>query len=240
MTPHDWFVEHRAARVAGALEPKEERLFADHLHRCEECRAEVARLERELAWLPMAAAPAAPRPGLSRQIAERVLRRPSVWRHGPGLAAAATIVLASALGLSEHRRRAGVDRLLADRDRRLAALEDTLSVIRHAARVVHHEIAMDGHRGGLLIFQDETSHRWNVVVHGLPAAPAGTVYQFWFVTEAGMVRSVALPMDGNRPAFATVAMPATPAPVMGAALTVEPMAGRSSEPRGREIAHVDF
>ncbi len=241
MTPHDWYVEHRAAWVAGALEPKEERLFADHLPRCEECRIEVARLERELAWLPMAAAPAAPRPGLTREIADRVLRRPPAWRrYGPGLAAAAAIVIATGLGVGEHRRRTGVESLLADRERRLAALEDTLSVMRSAARVVHHEIAMDGHRGGLLIFQDETSHRWNVVVHGLPAAPPGSVYCFWFVTESGMVRSVDLRLDEGRPAFATVSMPATPAPVMGAALTVEPMAERSDEPRGREIAHVDF
>jgi len=241
MTPHDWYVEHRAAWVARALEPREHQLFADHLPRCEECQTEVVRLERDLAWLPIAVTPAAPRPGLTRQIADRVLRRPAVWRrHAPGLAAAAALIAAAGLGLSEHRRRAEVETLLADRDQRLAALADTLSVIRRAARVVHRDIAMDGHRGGLLIFQDETSHRWNVVVHGLPAAPAGTVYQFWFVTESGMVKSVKLPMDGNRPAFATVSMPATPAPVMGAALTVEPMLARSDRPEGREIAHVDF
>ncbi len=241
MTPHDWYVEHRAAWVAGALEPREQTLFADHLPRCEECRAEVIRLERDLAWLPMAAVPAPPRPGLTRQIAERVLRRPPAWRrYGPGLAAAAARIAAPGLGLAEHRRRGDLELLLADRDRRLAALEDTLSVIRSAARVVHHEIAMDGHRGGLLIFQDETSHRWNVVVHGLPAAPPGSVYCFWFVTESGMVRSVDLRLDDGKPAFATVSMPATPAPVMGAALTVEPMLARSSQPAGREIAHVDF
>jgi anti-sigma-K factor RskA len=241
VTPHDWYVEHRAAWIAGALEAREQRVFADHLPRCAECRAEVERLERELAWLPMAASPAAPRPGLTRQIADRVLHGKPAWRrYIPGLAAAAALLMATGLGLSEHRRRAEVETLLADRTRRLAALEDTLSVIRSAARVVHHEIAMDGHRGGLLIFQDETSHRWNVVVHGLPAAPAGTVYQFWFVTESGMVKSVELPMDGNRPAFATVSMPATPAPVMGAALTVEPMPAWSDQPKGREIAHVDF
>ncbi len=241
MTPHDWYVEHRAAWVARALEPKEERTFADHLSRCGECREDVARLERELAWLPMAVAPAAPRPGLTRQMADGVLRRPQAWRrYGPGLAAAAAIVIATGLGLSEHRRRTGAEALLADRDRRLAALEDTLSVIRGAARVVHHDIAMDGHRGGLLIFQDETSHRWTVVVHGLPAAPPGSVYCFWFVTESGMVRSVDLRLDAGRPAFATVSMPATPAPVMGAALTVEPTLARSDQPQGREIAHVDF
>ena len=168
MTPHDWYVEHRAAWVARALETKEERLFADHLRRCAECRTEVATLERELGWLPMGAPPAAPRPGLTREIADRILRRPPAWRrYGPPLAAAATILVAG-LGLRERSRRAEVETLLADRERRLAAIEDTLSVIRSAARVVHHDIAMDGHRGGLLIFQDERSHRWNVVVYGLP------------------------------------------------------------------------
>jgi hypothetical protein len=241
MTPHDWYVEHRAAWVAHALEAKEERLFADHLRRCGECRAEVAGLEQQLGWLPMGAAPAAPRPGLTREIADRVLRRPSAWRRfGPGVAAAATMLIALGLGARERRQRADLEALLADRARRRAPVEDTLSVIRSAGRVVHHDIAMDGYRGGLLIFQDEHSHRWNVVVHGLPAAPAGSVYQFWFVTESGMVKSVSLPMDGSRPAFATVSMPDTPAPVMGAALTVEPMLAQSDEPQGREIAHVDF
>ena len=241
MTPHDWYVEHRPAWVARALEAKEERLFADHLRRCAECRTEVATLERQLGWLPMGAAPAPPRPGLTREIADRVLRRPSAWRrYGPGLAAAATMLLALGLGIRERRQRAELEALLADRERRLAAVEDTLSVMRSAGRVVVHDIALDGHRGGLLIFQDERSHRWNVVVHGLPAAPAGSVYQFWFVTESGMVKSVSLPMDGSRPAFATVSMPDTPAPVMGAALTVEPMPATSAEPRGREIAHVNF
>jgi len=241
VTPHDWYVEHRAAWVAGSLDAREQEIFADHLPRCEECRAEVARLERELAWLPMAAAPTAPRPGLTRQIAERVLRRPPAWRrYAPALAAAAVLVAALGLGVRERRRVTEVEVLLAQRNLRLAALEDTLSVIRGAARVVQRDISMDGHRGGLLIFQDETSHRWNVVVHGLPAAPAGTVYQFWFVTESGMVRSVELPMDRGRPAFATVSMPPIPAAIMGAALTVEPMLARSDRPEGREIAHVDF
>ncbi len=241
MTPHDWYVEHRAAWVAGSLEPKEIRLFADHLPRCEECRIEIGRLERELRWLPMAAAPAAPRPGLSHQLADRVLRRPSAWwRYGTGIAAAAAVVAAAGVSIVEYRGRSEAEALLAASGRRVAALEDTLSVMRGAARVVHHDIAMDGHRGGLLIFQDETSHRWNVVVHGLPAAPPGEVYCFWFVTQSGMVRSVDLRMDGGRPAFATVSMPSTPAPVMGAALTVEPMLARSDQPKGREIAHVDF
>jgi hypothetical protein len=79
-----------------------------------------------------------------------------------------------------------------------------------------------------------------VVVHGLPPAPAGNVYQFWFITETGMVRSVTVNADTARPAFVTLPMPPVRSPVMGAALTVEPALNRSSEPQGQQLAHVTF
>jgi hypothetical protein len=241
MSVHDWYVENRWAYVTRALEPREERLFADHLARCEECARDVARFERDLAWLPMGASPVVPRPGFLRWLAEEVLRRKTHRRRfAPPIAAAAVVLLASGLAVQEHHRRAELQVLLADRDERLAALMDTLSVMRDAHRVIQEDIAMDGHRGGLLIFQDATSHRWNVVVHGLPPAPAGSVYQFWFITDNGMLRSVELRLEANRPAFATVAMPKTPGAVMGAALTVEPAASPAPEPSGPELAHIEF
>jgi hypothetical protein len=97
---------------------------------------------------------------------------------------------------------------------------------------------VDGRNGGLLIFADNSSHRWNVVMHGLPAAPTGQAYQFWFITVDGMVRSVTLSADPARPAFATLEMPPTGAAVMGASLTLESSDARSPEPRGRELAHL--
>jgi len=99
---------------------------------------------------------------------------------------------------------------------------------------------MDGHRGGMLIFQDAVSHRWCVIVHGLPPAPSGSVYQFWFIMETGMVRSVEVNADMQRPAFMTLPMPGVAAPVIGAALTMEPVVNRSNEPKGVELAHVVF
>lgn len=241
MTPHDWYVENREAYVARALELREERLFADHLPRCAECTGAVARLERELGWLGMGAAPVAPRPGLTRELAERVLRPRSAWRRLVPLAAAAVIAaMALGYGAGERRRSTELAGQLAAVQHTLAAVQDTLSVMRDAQHVVQRDIAMDGHRGGLLIFQDPTSHRWNVVMHGLPPAPPGEVYQFWFITENGMVRSVELKADNERPAFATVAMPKVPGAVMGAALTVEPVSNETAAPRGRELAHVEF
>ena len=63
MTAHDWYIENRAGFVARSLERGEERTFRDHLVRCDECTREVARMERDLGWLPMGVAPVA-RPGL--------------------------------------------------------------------------------------------------------------------------------------------------------------------------------
>lgn len=242
MNAHDWYVENRSAFVARALEPEEEQTFRDHLPRCEECRREVARLEADLAWLPMAARPAVPSPGLTHRIVGRVLRRPGRGASLVPWAAAAAAVLVA--GGSAWQLRGDRDQLraqLAEREHRLMAVEDTLSVLRQARQVTQASIAMEGRQAGLVIFQDPVTHRWGVVVHGLPPAPAGSVYQFWFITTSGMIRSVEVPAEENRPAFLTVSMPGKSAPVMGAALTMEPMVDRSGdEPRGPELAHVTF
>jgi anti-sigma-K factor RskA len=234
MTAHDWYDENRAAFVARSLEPGEERTFRDHLLRCDECSREVRRLERELAWLPMGAAPVAPPPGFARRMAAEILDRPARWRRWLPLAAAASLALTAA-GAALYVR--GESRELRTQ---LAAVEDTLSVLRRANNVLQTQISMNGHQGGLLIFQDATSHRWCVIVHGLPPAPAGSMYQFWFITESGMVRSVQVDADMRRPAIMTLPMPGVAAPVMGAALTVESVVNHSEEPKGVTLAHVVF
>jgi Anti-sigma-K factor rskA len=241
MTSHQWYIENRAAFVARSLERDEERVYRDHLAGCEECAAEVKQLGRDLAWLPMGVTPVAPEPGLSRRMAGAILDRPDAWRRRlPYALAAATLLLAVGLGVSKRAEGARLRSLLADTQGRMMALEDTLSVLRSAHQVAQIPISMEGRHGGLLIFQDATSHRWCVIVHGLPPAPSGNVYQFWFITETGMVRSVEVNADTSRPAIMTLAMPPVPAPVMGAALTVEPAVSRSSEPQGPQLAHITF
>ena len=201
---------------------------------------EVARLERDLGWLPMGVAPVAPPPGFARQMAAEILDRPSRWRRRLPLAAGLALVSLGASISARHEGRELRERL-ASRESRLAALEDTLSVLRRANMVLQTQISMNGHeQGGLLIFQDAVSHRWCVIVHGLPPAPAGSKYQFWFITETGMVRSVEVNADTRRPAFMTLPMPGVAAPVMGAALTMESVVNHSEEPKGVTLAHVVF
>ncbi|MEZ4587633.1 MAG: anti-sigma factor [Gemmatimonadales bacterium] len=241
MSSHDWFVEHRAAYFAGALDPEERRSFDDHLTRCDECRAELAALERELGWLPMGMEPVKPRPGFRWQIVRTVLggARPSPWRTWApiGVAAAALLTagLVASAGSSE---RAWLERSLDDANVRLTALTDSLTVMRRAARVLQASIEMDGVQGGFLVFADSVTHRWNVVLHGMPEPEPGMTYRLWYVCSDGMVRGRDLTPVAGQPVIVTVGMPDRGGDVLGAALSVEPRSNQSDEPQGKELAHL--
>ena len=245
MTTHDWFVEHRLEYATRTLDAEDARSFGAHLAACEECRQEVARLERELQWLPMALPPAAPSPGLERRIVEHVLRgarpRRPRWRLPAAMAAAALLAVGGwYLGQS---RAGGLRRELASQRAAASALRDTLSIMRQANRILQASVEVDGTRGGLLIFADEATHRWNVVIHGLPPAPSGRRYQFWFIcaeSADSMVRGTAVSADTLRPTIFATDMPARDAcrSVIGAALTEEPAADGRGPPRGRELAQL--
>ncbi len=239
MSAHDWFVEHRTDYAMRTLEENELRSFAEHLERCPECSAEVQAIERELRWLPMGVAPMPLRPGLGRRLAEGVLEsRGRRWmRRAVPAALAASLVLGVGGWLLGRSETEGWKAALEQRDRQLAALRDTLSIMREAGRVLQARIEMDGREGGILIFDDSVTHRWNVVVHGLPAAPAGQVYRFWFICEEKMVRGAEVEA-GGRPALLTLPMPPEGGRVMGAALTLESVATPPMESRGRTLAEL--
>lgn len=233
MKAHDWFVEHRPDFFAGALEPADERLFREHLARCESCRAAVDQLEHDLRWLPMGVNPVPPRPGFTQSVVQEVTARRTrryAWL-GPALAAAILLVAAGLWQADRSR----MDGLARD----VAALRDTLSVLR-AKRVVQMPILMDGKQGGMVIFADEQTHRWNVVVHGLPAAPRGERYTFWFVTGDGMVRGPEVQVDEQNPAVMTLDMPPGARQIRGGALTMEPVNPGGAVPAGRELAHFEL
>jgi Anti-sigma-K factor rskA len=239
MTAHDWFIEHRTEFAARTLDADEEASFLAHLERCDECRAEIERIERDLAWLPMGASPVIPRPGLNRQIVQHALGGPEVRRRSwtiPVAVAASLACLALGWYAGSRQARAAGEQLALSQQR-LVALEDTLSVMRQAGRVLQAKIELDGREGGLLIFDEPKTHRWNVVIHGLPPAPPNTRYQFWFHCAEGMIPGAEVRADPARPVMFTTGMPERPCQVMGAALTLEPMGATGGPPRGKELAH---
>ena len=242
MTTHDWYVENRLDFAARTLDTTDELKFADHVPRCDECRAAIQEIERDLAWLPMAAVPVRPRPGFRHQIIENILgaRQPAWRRWIAPISIAASFLIALGLYVPERRESDRLAVALTARTSELMFLRDSLSVMRQAAHVLQARISMNGHEGGMLIFADDISHRWNVVVHGLPPAPSGETYQFWFVCSDGMVRGATLTSDPGKPVFLTLGMPAGGGTVIGAALTMESNSNRSPEPRGKELAHLSL
>lgn len=242
-TPHEWFVENRLEYATRTLEPEDEKRFEAHLASCEECQVEVARIDSDLRWLPAALNPVAPRPGYTQRAAERVLgrkaRRRTPWWVIPAAVAASVLLVVD--GWMAGRARVGrLEQELASQRAAIAALMDTLSITRGAGRVLQASVDVNGTRGGLLIFADETTHRWNVVIHGLPPAPAGYRYQFWFICDDGMVRGNEVQASTSRPTMFTTGMPqpqSCPA-VKGAELTEEPMAGDQGPPRGKSLAQL--
>lgn len=248
MKAHDWFIEHRIDFVARALEPEDETLFRDHLERCAECAGAVGAMTDELRWLPLGVEPVAPRPGFARRVVDEVAGpRQAAWRRwGWPVAAAAMlgcVVLGGMLGVRERELttlQVVHDSIIAAHHTELAAVRDTLSVLRSADRILQASIVMNGREGGMLIFADETSHRWKVVVHGIPRAAAGERYTFWFITADGMVRGAEVDCDERTPGIVTLDMPPGARLIRGGALTVEPMDGDRSLPRGRELAHLEL
>ncbi len=244
MKPHDWFLEHRVDYATRTLDPEDTTTFDAHLGQCVECREEVAAIGRDLRWLPMGLAPVAPRPGFRRRVVEGVLeRRPSRRVRRPRWAlpaALAASVLLAIGGWYAGTSRAGALRLeIANQRAAVAALRDTLSIMR-AGRILQADVPVGETRGGLVIFADEVTHRWNVVVHGLPAPAPGHRYQFWFICEGGMVRGSEVAGGALRTTMFTTGMPEpSSCPVVkGAALTEEPAAGGEGPPRGRSLVHL--
>jgi hypothetical protein len=248
MKAHDWFIEHREDFVARALEPADEALFREHLERCADCTAAVGAIAGDLRWLPMAVTPVAPRPGFSRRVVDEVVGpRASAWQRWSAPLATAAAMAAIVFGGVAVRQQGQLADLRAQRDSiilslggQLAAAQDTLSVLRSADRILTASIEMEGRRGGLLIFADETTHRWKVVLHGIPAAKAGERYTFWFITGDGMVHGAYVQCDERTPGIVTLEMPPGATLIKGGSLTVEPMDGDPQVPRGRELAHLEL
>ena len=243
MTPHEWFIEQRQAFVIRALEPDEERAFHEHLAGCGECREATVALEHDLAWLPLGASPVALRPGLNRSVVDTALghrRAERRWFAPIALAASLLLALGSAwwAGRTVSRATEAFASRQAELTNALALVQDTLSILRQASTVRHANITMGEYQGGMVILADNQTHRWNVVVYGLPAPHDGQVCQFWFITDSGMVKGVAVPTNVGAATVLTLGMPPGNYQVKGASLTMEESGSAAPAPQGKELAHL--
>jgi len=222
MTAHDWYIENLIAYATRTLNRKDHALFASHLERCEECRHALADLERDLAWLPMGVTPAAPRPGLPRELVDGVLRkrRAGWWRRAGALAASSALLLASGAWLNARSQVTRLSSALSTSRGELSATKDSFAAIVGAERVLQKSVTHRGAEGGFLVFYDHDSGRWNVVVHDLPPAGEGEAYQLWFVTHTGLLPGPELRADGARPTFLALPAPDPTREVVGAVLSV--------------------
>ena len=231
MTDHDWFVDHLLEHCTAQLDGNDTELMRQHLSECAECRAEAARLQDELRWLPMAVAPAAPRPGFTQRVLHAATgeARRSPWSLGLPWALAATTILAAGLAWQRQGELDSLRRQLNDSTAALgemramaASATDTLSVLRHATRVAYSELAGRKGSGGVMLLDDPTTHRWYVVAYGLPPLEPGQRYQFWFVGSDGMAMGSPLVLSAAGMARLTTDMPVVPpGRILGAAITIE-------------------
>jgi anti-sigma-K factor RskA len=74
------------------------------------------------------------------------------------------------------------------------------------------------------IYWEVASNRW-VVTAELPPAPAGKVYQLWFVTKDEKISAGLIKPDARGHGFAVVPVPASGAQLAAAAITLEPETG---------------
>jgi anti-sigma-K factor RskA len=174
MSDHDALRDAAGAWVLGALDEEEAWNFQAHLDVCAACRDEVGRLRVAADALPLAAPPVAPAPELKTRLMAIVeaeaagrpapqRRREPFWRGllaRPAFAAAAAALLLVAGGIAGFAARGGGNGTEA------TARVIPMTVSGARARGARAEIVQNG-RG------------YVVQVSGMPAPPAGRVYQVW-------------------------------------------------------------
>lgn len=232
MTEHHWLTEHLVEYATDQLGAEDRALVEAHLPQCAACQAEVDAIMNDLRYLPMGAPPMAPRPGFRNRVLAAATGRVGTARRTPpwlltGLAASTAL----AAGLAWHGQRTATvlrsNLQTAEAELRRAqastvALTDTLSIVRAAGKIVYTALAMPGQRGGVVLIDDPTTHRWQVVAHGLPQLAKGQRYQFWFICEDGMARGVPIIPTAAGSAALTTDMPkAPPGRILGATITIE-------------------
>jgi anti-sigma-K factor RskA len=243
------FLRHDLHSLSGAyaldaLEPGAERdRFTRHLSRCQSCASEV-RGFREVATALAFATAAEPPAGLRDRVLAAAARtrqqppevaggshaRPRRTRAGvpwvpwlSGVVATASIVVAVLFGFAQAHTQDELNQVRAE--------NQAISLLLSApeAKLLTYPVT---HGGVATVVLAADRHELAVVTTGLPALPAGKVYQLWLIGKPTITSAGLLPpaKDGQTPAVLATGV------VKGDALglTVEP-AGGSAQPTTKPI-----
>lgn len=243
------FLRHDLHSLSGAyaldaLEPGAERdRFTRHLSRCQSCASEV-RGFREVATALAFATAAEPPAGLRDRVLAAAARtrqqppevaggshaRPRRTRAGvpwvpwlSGVVATASIVVAVLFGFAQAHTQDELNQVRAENQ----AISLLLSAPR--AKLLTYPVT-NGGEATVVLAADR--HELAVVTTGLPALPAGKVYQLWLIGKPTITSAGLLPpaKDGQTPAV--LATGVVKGDTLG--LTVEP-AGGSAQPTTKPI-----
>jgi hypothetical protein len=206
--------------------------FSRHLSRCASCAAEV-RGFREVATTMAFAAAAEPPPELRAQVLAAAARTrqlpPEVRTHArpkrtrvslpwlpwlSGAVAMAGIAVAVFFGLAQSHTQSQLNQLK-QQDQALALLLSTPQV-----KVLSHQVINGGTATVVLA---AARHELAVATSGLPALPAGKVYQLWLINPKQIVSAGLLPAETSGQTRAVLATGVISGDALG--LTVEPAPG---------------
>jgi anti-sigma factor RsiW len=224
--------------------PAERERFARHLSNCPACEGEVRGLREVATALAFAATAEAPAEMRDRVLAAaartrqlppevrshrahgrpRRARRPVPWVPWlSGAVALASIAVAVFFGLSQSHTR--------DELNQARAQNQALSVVLSAPKVqVLSQVSTKG--GTAIVVLAAERHELAVVTTGLPALPAGKVYQLWLISKAKTVSAGLLPPAKAGQTPAVLATGAVKGDALG--LTIEPAPG-SAKPSTKPI-----
>jgi anti-sigma-K factor RskA len=240
---HDRLRDDVAAYATGLLDPIEQSWTKTHLGRCGECRQALRDYRGVLGLLPRALPREGPEPGgLAGLLSEARRRRPlspephgslrpreAGWR-GPWRVRAIGWIAATAcaglLGWNIALQRELLDRPAPVPVEHLARLPDGRMVALIGTGV-------PGATARIYVTKDGT--RGELAIAGLPALPAGRVYQLWFGRPgASPLSGGVFHVDARGEGLAVVAIPVALEPMEAIAVTEEPAPG-SAAPTGPHL-----
>jgi anti-sigma-K factor RskA len=236
MISHDEMLDNVAAYALGLLPASEAAAVAAHMETCESCREEYRFLHPAVTALAYSAeASADPATGataasplmkarIMKQVRSEAAPRRTTWVWPAYAVAAACLAIAIATGLVDLSLNGKLDR-----DRAQSAVQAQTIADLTAPDARRHRFA-----GGEVLTHGD---RLYLTMHGLPAPPAGHVYQAWTLAKGAKKVAPSKTFEPSAGGVAVVPLPEAATTLAAVAVSVEP-AGGSMQPTTKPIALV--